>query len=115
MADVLLDRSHHVPGLGRVRLRLARPSDRDALHELLGGLGLAAEDLELRRALRCTPGRCVAVCALHWDGRHEGVAGFGRLAVDSGRMTLIASEAAVGDLVAAALHDQAQTWARRVA
>ena len=115
MAGVLLDRSHDVPGLGRVRLRLARPSDRDALHELLDGLGLVAEDLDLRRALRCTPGRCVAVCALRWDGRHEGVAGFGRLAVDSGRVTLLAEDPAVGRLVAAALHDQAQTWARRVA
>ena len=115
MAGVLLDRSHQVPGVGRVRLRLARPSDRDELHELLARIGLTADDLDARRALRCTPGRGMTICALRWDGHHERLAGVGRLDVGSGRATLLAEHPAVAALLGEALRDHAQTWARRVA
>ncbi len=102
-------------GAGRVRLRLARPRDRDALHGLLGDLGLAAEDLDVLRLLRCVPGGCLTIVALAWDGSRERLVGVGSLAVRSGDVTLLAGHAAVGDLVVEALETHAQPWARRAA
>jgi len=115
MDEVLLDRSHRLPDGRRVRLRLARPRDREALHELLGRLGLAADDLEVRRALRCTPGRSLTICATAWDGARERLAGAGMLALPSGAETLLTVDAAVAALLDAGLRDHAGAWARRVA
>lgn len=66
-----------------MRVRLPLASDRDGLHELLGSLGLAADDLEARRALRWSPDRRVVV-AVRWDGAAERLVGF------ASRDTLIA-------------------------
>jgi hypothetical protein len=115
VTGVLLDRSHRLPGGHHVRLRLARPRDRDAVHALLAGLELAAEDLDVRRLLRCAPGELLAVCATAWDGSRERVIGLGTLAVRSGRATLLAGDPEVRALVAAGLREHAGAWARRVA
>ena len=115
MTGVLLDRSHEVDGAGRVRLRLARPRDLGAVHVLLEELGLAAEDLDVLRFLRCAPGQCLTIVALAWNGAREQVVGVGSLAVRSGDVTLLAVDGAVGELVGEALHGNAQTRTRRVA
>ena len=112
---MLLDRSHDVTGTGRVRLRLARPRDREAVQGLLGELGVAAEDLDVLRLLRCAPGRCLTIVALAWDGAREQLVGVGHLAVRSGDVTLLPGRDAVGDLLLEALDTHAQTWTRRVA
>ncbi len=114
MPEPLLQRSHELPDGRRVRFRLPVARDRDALHELLGRLGLAADDLEVRRALRWTPNRRVAVVATAWDGRHECVIGFAAVETPAGRATVL-SEHAVAPLLCEALDDHASTWSRRVA
>ena len=113
--DVLLDRLHRLPDGRRVRLRLARPRDQRLLDELLGDLGLAPDELDARRLLRCAPGRSVTVCATTWEGTRERLAGVGALALPARRETLLARDPAVAGLLTAALREHAGTWARRVA
>ena len=67
--------THPLPDGRRVRLRLPLASDRDGLHELLASLGLEADELEVRRALRWSPERPVVV-AVQWDGAAERLVGF---------------------------------------
>ena len=112
---VLLDRTHPLPGGPRVRLRLARPGDRADLHELLERLGLEAEDIDVRRALRCTPGHALSICATAWDGSRERLVGIGTLSLSGRRHTLLAEDRRVARLLAHGLGEHAGTWARRVA
>jgi hypothetical protein len=91
----------------RVRARLARATDRDALASLLARLGLVADPLEIRRVLRRW-----GVVVTAWDGSRERLVGFG--AVDGDRMTLLADEAEVADLLRRGL-DEHRAWSRRVA
>ena len=114
MARPLLHRSHELPDGRRVRLRLPVARDRDALHELLGRIGVAVEDLDLRRALRWTPHRRVAIVATAWDGSHETVAGFAAVDTPGGEPTVI-GEPAVAPLLLEALAGHASAWSRRVA
>lgn len=111
---MLLHGTHPMPGGGRVRLRLPLAGDRDGLHELLAWCGLAAEDLDVRRALRCVPGRRAVVVATAWDGLRHRLAGFGALDPRDGALTLIAPPE-VAELLREALREQAGTWRRRVA
>ena len=115
MTDVLLDRFHPLPDGRRVRLRLARSLDRDGLARLLSALGLEAGDFELRRALRCTPGRCWAIAATEWDGTVEQLVGLGTLDVDGGGETLLSADPEVRALLHEALHARARAHGRRVA
>lgn len=115
MRDVLLDRFHALPDGRRVRLRLARSLDRDGLGRLLGSIGLAAGDFELRRALRCTPGRCWAIAATEWDGTVEQLVGLGTLDVVGSSETLLATDPAVRALLHEALLSRAGAHRRRVA
>ena len=64
-----------LPDGRRVRVRLPHAGDRAGLHELLAAFGLAADDLDVRRALRWSPERPVAV-AVEWDGAVERLVGF---------------------------------------
>ena len=112
---VVLDRTHRLPDDRRVRLRLAHARDRADLHELLERLGLAADDLEVRRALRCTPGHAVTICAIAWDGGRQRLVGIGTLSLAGRRHTLLAEDPSVARLLAHGLGEQAGTWARRVA
>ena len=114
MEGVRLHGTNPLPGGRTVRLRLPVARDRDALHELLASLGLAAEDLDVRRALRCLPGARTAVVASEWDGHEHRLAGFGALDVRRGTLTLLARPEIRG-LLLEALRDQAETWRRRVA
>ena len=111
---MLLHGTHPLPGGGHVRLRLPLAGDRAAAHELLASLGLAADELELRRALRCVSGHRAAVVAVGWDGMHQRLAGFGGLDLRSGALTLIGPPD-VAALLEDGLREQAQTWSRRVA
>ena len=104
---MLLHGSHPLPDGRRVRLRLPHAADRDGLHDLLAEHGVAAEDLEVRRALRWSPQRPVVV-AVEWDGTAERLVGF---AAGAPRETLIAPPA-----VASVLGDALREYAdRRVA
>lgn len=108
----MLERSHPTPE-GRVRLRLARPGDRDTLTCLLAALGLAAEDMDLRRALRFAPGRRWSVVATAWDGATDRVAGFA--ALDADGETVLAPHPAVAALLREALAEHAPAWGHRAA
>ena len=112
---VVLDRSHPLPGGTRVRVRLAHARDREPLHDLLARLGLEADDFEVRRMLRCTPGHAVTICATAWDGARERLVGVGTLSLAGRRHTLLAEDRRIAQLLAHGLGEQAGTWARRVA
>ena len=115
MEEMLLDRSHRLADGRHVRLRLARSRDREALHHLLERLGVSADELDARRALRCVPGHSLTVCATSWDGARERMVGVGILALPSRRVTLLTGDGAVAALLDAGLRDHAGAWARRVA
>jgi hypothetical protein len=111
---VLLHGTHLLPDGTRIRVRLPLAADRGPLRELLASLGLRADELELRRALNCEPGRRAVVVALEWDGTHQRLAGFGAVDVRSGAMTLLGRPAITGAL-REELRAQSETWRRRVA
>ena len=102
---MLLSRSHPLPDGDRVRLRLARPADREQLAALLG---LEAEEMEIRRLLRRW-----GVVATRWDGLHEIIEGFGGLSEHG--PAVVADDPAVYDLLERALDEHAEAWSRRVA
>ena len=110
VGGVLLHDTHPLPDGSRIRLRLPHAADRAALHELLAEHGVAADDLDVRRALRWSPHRRVVV-ATRWDGACERVAGFAALDRERGGMTLIAPRE-VARVLRRALRDYAD---RRVA
>ncbi len=73
-----LDTSTTLPNGLHVRVRLPHASDRPGLHALHARLGVAAEELDLARALRFDPRTRVVVCATAFlDGaeRHLAYAG----------------------------------------
>jgi hypothetical protein len=111
---VHLHGSHPLPDGARIRLRLPLAHDRAGLHELLAELGLDADELDVRRALRCVPGRRIAVCATAWDGWSDRVVGFGALDTASGALTLL-GPGDVADVLEEALRAHAGAWSRRVA
>ena len=108
---MLLHGSHHLPDGSSVRLRLPHATDRAALHDLLASHGVAADDFDVRRALRWTPGERVVVCATRWDGGCERLVGYGALDDD---LTLIATPDVAG-VLCEALEAHARAWNRRVA
>jgi hypothetical protein len=115
MADVLLDRSHQLDGTGRVRLRLARPRDRESLDALLEDLGVEVEHIDALRLLRCTPGRCLTIVRPRLGRRRERLVGVGHLAVRSGDVTLLSGRRRGRRALLDGLRDPRETWARRVA
>jgi hypothetical protein len=102
---MLLSRTHPLPSGDRVRLRLARPGDREAL---AGFLGLEPEEMEIRRLLR----RWGLVATL-WDGESDVLAGFGGLSEHG--PAVVADDPDVYLLLERALDEHAQAWSRRVA
>jgi hypothetical protein len=119
MEDVLLDRYHDLDDGIRVRLRLPRVTDPVGLVGLLARLGLATDDsLEVRRALRSSPGRRVAVCATTWEDGAERLVGFAAANLEGRCTTILAEEDAapgVRELLEHALPELARPWRRRVA
>jgi hypothetical protein len=93
--------SHPLPSGERVRLRLARPSDRAGLARLL-----SVGEVAIRRAMRGW-----TIVATVWDGSHERIVGFA--SVDGPGPFAIDPE--VRDLLARALDEHAPAWSRRVA
>jgi hypothetical protein len=114
MPEPLLHRFHDLPDGRRVRLRLPLARDRAALHELLGRLGLAADELDVGRALRWAPNRRVAVLATTWADDGERVVGFAAVDTAGGGPTVLGDPAVTG-LLCDALADHASAWSRRVA
>jgi hypothetical protein len=109
---VLLHGFHPLPDGRRVRLRLPHTLDRAELHELLREHGLTADEIDVRRALRCVPRRRLALCAVEWAGSSERLVGFG--ALEAGAVTLIGAPT-VAALLREQLGEHAQSWSRRVA
>ena len=110
---MVLDRSHHLEDAGlRVRVRLARPTDRAGLAELLGQSGLTADEMDVRRLLRFAPGRRCGVVATTFDGQCERIVGFG--AYEDDCFTLLGTEE-VRQLLRRGLVEQSRLWSRRVA
>ena len=105
MASMLLTRSHPLPGGDRVRLRLARTTDREQLADLLG---LEPEELEIRRLLRRW-----ALVATVWDGECDVLVGFG--GVSEHGPAVVADDGDVYALLEQALEEYATSWSRRVA
>ena len=102
---MLLSRTHPLPGGERVRLRLARPSDREQLAELLG---LEPSQMEIRRLMRRW-----GLVATIWDGESDVLAGFG--GVGEHGPAVIADDPDVYLLLERALDEHARAWSRRVA
>lgn len=115
MHGTLLDRHHALPGGDRVRLRLPHLGDRAEVHAFLGSLGLEANDLDVRRGLRWTPGERWAVVATRFDGARERVVGLATVDPRDGTPTLLAEDPHVCDLLSRALADHAGARGRRVA
>jgi hypothetical protein len=89
---VLLDSTTHLPGGARLRVRLPHAADRPALHGLHTRLGLAADDLELARALRFDPRRRAVVCATVWIGAAETMAAYAAIDLTRGRVELLVAD-----------------------
>ena len=106
---MLLGNPHTLPGGLRVRLRLPHVSDGPALRDLLARLGLQADELEVRRALRFDPlGPAVTAFATAFLDAREQLVGV----ASGGRRTdlLLADEVAapgIGALLEAALRERA--------
>lgn len=112
---------HHRLGDGTaVSLRHPHRRDRAGVHELLRRIGVAADDLELRRALRFDPQRRAVVVATSFDGSAEQVVGLAAMDLHAGGLPdlLVAAPAAdsgLRTLLAGALLARAAAHARRVA
>jgi len=116
----LLSRSYPLPGGLRVRLRLARRSDRRAIAALLAQRGVPASDLALQRLLRYDPWERISICATAALDGTETVVGVGSIELRFGATpdALVTDDrfgAGLAELLGAALAGRAQTHARRVA
>jgi hypothetical protein len=114
----LLSHSYVLRRGPRVRLRMARLRDEQAIRELLVGRGLDPGDLELGRLVRFDPRRRVAICATALIGSRETVVGFGAIDLDRGPLTepdmLVVDERltdGLGELLHAALRGRARAIA----
>ncbi len=113
-----MSRWYALPRGPRVRLRLARSSDRPAIAALLRRLGLAPDELELGRLVRSDPRRRLVICATALIGSAETVVGIG--AIELGRTAaepdiLFVDEhltEGLAELLIAALTGRARTLAR---
>jgi len=77
-----LRRTFPVPGGPPVRLRLAGPTDRSQVRDLLERRGVAPAELELRRLLAFDPSRRHVLCALAPIDGQDTLVGLG--AIDAG-------------------------------
>jgi hypothetical protein len=114
----LLARTYELPAGPRVRLRLARRSDRRGLGELLEQRGIEPSPLELERLVRYDPRRRLSICATAPIAGTETVVGVGTIELagpEAEPDTLVVDERlteGLGELLRAALVSRA---ARRVA
>ena len=102
---MLLSRTHPLPTGERVRLRLARPSDRDLIAAFLG---LEPSEMTIRRLMRQW-----GLVATVWDGDCDVLVGFG--GVSEQGPAVVAEDPDVYLLLERALDEHARAWSRRVA
>jgi hypothetical protein len=76
-----LRRTFPVPGGPAVRLRMAGPSDRAAVHALLGRRDVDASELDVRRLLSFDPARRHVLCAFAPLEGHDTLVGLGAIDV----------------------------------
>lgn len=121
MDDAVFTRTYALDAGPRVRLRLARPADRRAVEELLGGRGVAATELDVRRLLAYDPiERIVLAASAPIDGT-ETVVGLGAISLtddDAEVDTLVVDErltGGLGELLGGVLRGRARAHGRRVA
>lgn len=93
----------------RARVRLPLSTDAPAVLELLGRLGLEAEELEVRRALRFDPRRRTVLVATALIDGHTVLLGLAAGVRDA--ETVLAEHPEVRRLLAAALRERAATLA----
>ena len=74
-----LRRTFPVPGGPPVRLRLAGPSDREAVRALIARRGLDASELELQRLLAFDPGRRSVLAAFALIEGQDTLVGLGAI------------------------------------
>lgn len=116
----MFTRTHPLPDGPRVRLRLARPSDRDAVAELLARRNAEAFEFGIRRLLRFNPAHrsVIAACApIDGEDVLVGIAAIDHRP-DAEVDTLVADERwwdGVAVLLVSALQDRARSRTRHVA
>jgi hypothetical protein len=114
----LLARTYDLPSGPRVRLRLARRSDRRGLEALLAQRGLEPSTLEIERLVRYDPRRRIVICATAPIAGTETIVGVGAIerdGEDAEPDTVVVDERlteGLGELLGAALVGRA---GRRVA
>ncbi len=82
MTDTTLTRTHGLAGGLRVRLRLARPADHDAVRALLLGQGHVASDFQVRRLLGFDPSRHLVLAAVAPVDGTETLVGLGGIELE---------------------------------
>ena len=110
-------RTFALPSGQRVRVRLARPSDRDAVRELLETRGVDAGEMDLTRLLSFDPRERLVLAALTPEGGTDVLAGIGAIDLrgDADPDVLVAQVAALGELLGEMLTSRADAHARRAA
>lgn len=99
-----------LPDGPRLRVRLVHTSERAGLEALLARLGVAADELDLARALRFDPRSRTVACVTAWIGGAELLVGLGAMdAVAKAPDLLLADEArapGTGGLLGAVLRER---------
>jgi len=114
----LLSRTYQLPAGPRVRLRLARRSDRAGLARLLEQRGIEPSTLQLERLVRYDPRRRLVICATTPLDGTEAIVGVGAIELEAPELepdTIVVDDRltdGLADLLAAALVGRA---GRRVA
>lgn len=95
-----LTRTYALPAGPRVRLRLARRGDRTAVAALLGGRGVAANELDVLRLLTFDPVERVVICAFAPVDGCETLVGIGAIDLRDGAEpdTVVVDERLTGGL-----------------
>jgi hypothetical protein len=117
-----MSRSYPLPRGPRVRLRIARPSDRAGVIDLLARERIELEELERYRLFSFDPRRRLVICATALIGATETVVGVGAIELGPDARTepdlLVIDETltdGLGELLAAALTGRASAIASRSA
>lgn len=100
---VLLDTHITLPAGGRVRLRMPHVRDQLDVLVLLERLGVAAHELDVRRALRFDPRHRAVLCATVWTGSGESVAGVGAISYGAAGADLLLADELLAPGLGAAL------------
>jgi hypothetical protein len=113
-------RTFALPSGPRVRVRLARPSDRGALADLLSRRGLDASDPDLRGLLGFDPRERLVLAAFTPVGGSDTLAGIGAIDLHQGAEpdALVVDErltGGLGELLGGMLIARAEAHARRAA